>query len=94
MPKYLHFGQNLPNDKPNVANEANSGNTNLFAFERASLVAQLVKNPPAMQETLGSIPGLGKSSKEGKGCPLQYSGLENSMDCIGHGVAKSRKGKD
>ena len=31
---------------------------------------------------LGSIPGLGRSSGEGKGCPLQYSGLENSMDCI------------
>ena len=31
---------------------------------------------------LGSIPGLGKSSGEGKGYPLQCSGLENSMDCI------------
>ena len=31
---------------------------------------------------LGSIPGLGRSPGEGKGCPLQYSGLENSMDCI------------
>ena len=38
---------------------------------------------------LGSIPGLGRSPREGKGYPLQYSGLENSMDCIGHGVAKS-----
>ena len=85
----------------------------------ASLVAQLVKNSPAMQETLvrflgqeipwrrdwlptpmflgfpcgsagkesacntenlGSRPGLGKSPGEGKGYPLQYSGLENSMD--------------
>ena len=84
----------------------------------ASLVAQLVKNPPVMQETpvqflgqedllekgkvthssllglpcgsagkesacnwgdLGSIPGLGRSPGEGKGYPLQYSGLENSM---------------
>ena len=36
-----------------------------------------------------SIPGLGKSPGEGKGYPLQYSGLENSMDCIVHGVAKS-----
>ena len=35
------------------------------------------------------IPGLGRSPGEGKGCPLQYSGLENSMDCIVHGVAKS-----
>ena len=36
---------------------------------------------------LGSIPGLGRSPREGKGCPLQCSGLENSMDCIVHGVA-------
>ena len=101
---------------------------------RASLVAQLVKNPPAMPETLfdswigkirwrrdrlptpvflgfpcgsagkesarddlgwinvvdlGWIPGLGRSPGEGKGYPLQYSGLENSMDCIVRGVAKS-----
>ena len=39
---------------------------------------------------LGSIPGLGKSPGEGNGYPLQYSGLENSMDCMVHGVAKSR----
>ena len=30
---------------------------------------------------LGLIPGLGRSPGEGKGYPLQYSGLENSMDC-------------
>ena len=87
----------------------------------ASLIAQLVKNPPAMQETLirflgwedllekdrlptpvflgfpcgsagkesacnagdlGSISGLGRYPEEGKGYPLQYSALENSMDCI------------
>ena len=89
-----------------------------LSFIRASLVAQLVKNLPAMQETLvlflgredpfpgtrdrlptpvflgfpcgsagkesvcnvgdlGLIPGLGRSPGEGKGCPLQYSGLEN-----------------
>ena len=41
-------------------------------------------------EDLGSIPGLGRSPGEGKGYPLQYSGLENSMECIVHGVAKSR----
>ena len=96
---------------------------------RASLIAQLVKNPPAAQETLvqfldrkvccrrdrlptpvflgfpcgsagkestcnagglGSIPGLGRSPGEGKGYPLQYSGLENPTDCIVHGVAKSQ----
>ena len=38
---------------------------------------------------LGSIPGLERSPGEGKGYPLQYSGLENSMDCIVHGVSKS-----
>ena len=96
--------------------------------ESASLVAQLVKNPPAMWETwvwslgwedllekgkaahslylgflcgsagkesacnvgdLGLILGLGRSPGEGKGYPLQYSGLENSMDCIVHQMAKS-----
>jgi len=39
---------------------------------------------------LGSVPGLGISSQERKGYPLQYSGLENSMGCIVHGVAKSQ----
>ena len=39
---------------------------------------------------LGSIPGLGRSPGGGKGYPLQYSGLENSMDHIVHGVAKRR----
>ena len=97
-------------------------------WHRASLIAQLVKNPPAIQETLvrflgwedplrrdrlptpvflsfscgsagkesacnagdlGLIPGLGRSPEEGKGYPLQYSGLENSMDYIVHWVAKS-----
>ena len=87
----------------------------------ASLVAQLVKNPPAMQETLvrllgredpqrrdrlptpvflafpsgsdgketacnagdlGLISGLGRSSGDGNGYPLQYSDLENSMDRV------------
>ena len=90
----------------------------------ASLIAQLVKNLPAMQETpvrflgqkellthtsilglplwlsykestcnvrdLGSIPGLRRSPGEGKCYPLQYSGLENSVDCIVHGVTKSQ----
>ena len=43
-----------------------------------------------MQETLSLIPGLGRSLGEGKGYPLRYLGLENSMDCIVHGVKKSR----
>ena len=38
----------------------------------------------------GLIPGLGRSPEEKKGYPLQYSGLENSMDCTAHGVTKSQ----
>ena len=50
----------------------------------ASLVAQLVKKPPAMQEIW--VQSLGW---EGNSYPLQYSGLENCTDCIILGVAKS-----
>ena len=39
---------------------------------------------------LGSVPGLGISPGERNSYPLQYSGLENSMDCIVHEVAKSQ----
>ena len=39
---------------------------------------------------LGLISGLERSPGEGNGYPLQYSGLENSVDCMVHGVAKSR----
>ena len=41
---------------------------------------------------LGSILGSGRSRGDGNGYPLQYSGLENSMDCIVYGVAKSWTG--
>ena len=51
----------------------------------ASLVGPLVKNPSATWEIwVGTIP------QRREGYPLQYSGLENSMDCIVHGVAKSQ----
>ena len=58
------------------------------------LVAQMVKNLPAMQET-GSIPRSGRSPGEvGYGNPLQYSCLQNPMDsgacwATVHGVPKS-----
>ena len=51
------------------------------AMPYTSLVAQMIKNPPANAEDLGSVPGLGRSPGEGNGNPLQYSCLENSMDC-------------
>ena len=38
---------------------------------------------------LGSIPVLGRYRGEGKGYPLQYSGLKNSTGCIVHGVTES-----
>ena len=104
-------------------------NCEIYRKTRASLIAQLVKNLPAMQRpwydswvrknpwrrdklytpvflgfpygsagkesacnlgNLGLIPGLGICPGEGKGYPLQCSGLENSMDCIVHGITKSR----
>ena len=53
-------------------------------------MAQLVKNPPAMQETW--VQSLGWADPLDKGKTAQDSGLENSMDYIVHGVAKSLTG--
>ena len=58
-------------------------------YSWASLVAQLVKNLPAMWETWVQSLSWEDSPGEGKGYPLQYAGLENSMDCIVHGVTNS-----
>ena len=41
-------------------------------------------------EDLGLIPGLRRSPGGGKGYPLQYSGLENSMFCVVHGATNSQ----
>ena len=51
-------------------------------------MAQLVKNQPPIRETW--VQSLGRSPGEERGDPLQYSSLENSMECIVHEVAKSR----
>ena len=64
-----------------------------FYYHWASVIAQLVKNLPAMQETRNSRSG--RSSGEGTGNPLQYSCLGNSLDreawrATVHGVAKSQ----
>ena len=77
---------------PGSGRSAEEGIGYPFQYSWVSLVAQLVKNPPAMWTTsvLGSMPGLGRCPGEGKGYPLQFSSLENSMDCLGRGVAKSR----
>ena len=52
----------------------------------------MVKNLPASARDSGSILGLGRSPGEWKGYSLQYSGLENSMVYIVHGVSKSWTG--
>ena len=73
--------------------------TEHFHFHRIlctfGLVAQLVKNPPAMQEDPVSIPGSGRALGEGNGNPLQYSCLENPKNrgawrATVHGTAQSR----
>ena len=53
----------------------------------------MVKNPPANTGDAGSVSGLGRSSGEGNGNPLQYSCLRNPMDkgawwAEVHGIAK------
>ena len=59
-------------------------------------MAQMVKNLPRMQETqVRSIPGSGRSPREGNGYPLWYSCLENSIDrgayqAVAHGVSKNQ----
>ena len=51
-------------------------------------MAQLVKNPPATQETWVRSLGWEDPLEKGRATLLQYSGLENSMDYVVHGVAK------
>ena len=52
-------------------------------------MAQLVKNVPAMQEVWVPILGWEDPLKRGKATHSSNSGLENSMDCIVHGITKS-----
>ena len=56
-----------------------------FGFPGSSAGKESTRNV----EDLDLIPGLGRSPGEGNSYPLQYSGLEISMDCIVHGVTKS-----
>ena len=90
----LHCNAGDPSSIPGLGTSTGKGIGYPLQYSWASLVAQLMNNPPATWETwvwsLGLIPGLGRSPGEGKGYPLQYFGLENSTDCAGYGVAKSR----
>jgi len=79
-----------PHSIPGSGRSAEEGIGYPLRYCWASLVAQLIKNPPAMQETWVQSLGWEDPLEKGKGYPLQYSGLENSMNCIVHGVAKSQ----
>ena len=74
---------------PGSGKSAGEGIGYPLQYSWASLVVQLVKNPPAMWEIWVRSLGWERFPGEGKGYLLQYSGLENSMDCIVHEVAKS-----
>ena len=79
-----------PGLNPGLGRSAGDGIGYPLQYSWASLVDQLVKNPPAMWETCVCSLGWEDPLEKGKGYPLQYSGLQNSMDCIVHGVEKSR----
>ena len=70
-----------------ILNLENRGWSNLSAINTPS-DGSAGKESTCNVGDLGSIPGLGRSPGEGNSYPLQYSGLENSMNCIAHGVAK------
>ena len=74
---------------PGLGRSAGEGIGYPLQYSWTSLVAQLVKKPPAMWETWVRSLGWEKAPGEGKGYLLQYSGWEN-LACIVHGVAKSR----
>ena len=61
-----------------------------YMYVQASFYGSVGKESTCSVGDLDLIPGLGRYPPEGKGYPPQYSGMENSMDCIVHGVAKSR----
>ena len=59
-------------------------------FSSSSFLSSVDKAFTCNAGDTGLSPGSGRSPGEGKGYQLQYSGLENSMDCIVHGVTKSQ----
>ena len=61
-----------------------------LTFSRGTLGGSHGKETVCNAGDLGSVPGLGRSPGEGNGYPVQYSGLENSMDCRVHRVVKSQ----
>ena len=69
-------------------------NTKIGSQEIPRIMSKFLRGSTGKEFTcnvgdLGLIPGLGRSPEEGKGYPIHYYDLENSMECIVHGVAKS-----
>ena len=79
-----------PSSIPGSRRSTGEGISYPLQYSRASLVAQLVKNPPAMREIWIQSLGWEDSPGEGKGYPLQYSGLENSKNYTVHGICQAR----
>ena len=75
---------------PGPGRSAREGIVFPLQYSWSSLVAQLVRNTPAMGETWVWFLGCEDPLETGTTYPLQYSGLENSMNSIVHRVAKSR----
>ena len=90
------FNAGDPDSSPGLGRSSGEGRGYSLQYSWTSLVAQLVKNPSATQETRVQFLGLEDALEKGKAtlysmlASLQYSGLENSMDCIVHGVTKSQ----
>ena len=78
-----------PGSIPGSGRSAGEGVGCPLQYSWASLMVQLVKKSAYNAGDLGLILGLRRSPGEGKGYPFQYSDLENSMDYIVHGIAKS-----
>ena len=57
-----------------------------LAMFQGFLDSSVGKQSACDEGDLGSIPGLGRSLGEGRGYPVHYSDLENSMECISHSV--------
>ena len=79
-----------PGSIPGLGRSSGEGIGYLLQYCWASLMAQLVKNPPAMRETWVRSLGWEDPMEKGKGYPLQYSNLENSMDCVVHEITKTQ----
>ena len=78
-----------PGFTPESGRSAVEGRGYPLQYSWAFLVAQLLKNLPAMQETWVRSLGWEDPLEKGKAYPLQYTGLESSMAYIVHGVTKS-----